>query len=126
MKQTDETSVWSNGKFTFTLFPDVYATFVFELNKNHQDILRAMVLAQVKLDDGSALDFLNTFLGTQISKHTPMEIGFASLLDALRMRSINALSSKAIEKTAAQFKNHSMFPHRSDPSKPIFPDEPDQ
>lgn len=126
MKQGPETSMWGNGKTVFILFPEVYYLFVSELHKHHEDILRAMVLAQVKLEDGSAFDFLNTVLGTRVVKNMPMEVGYAQLLDALKMRSVTASSQAVIERVATQFKNHSMFPHRSDPSKPIFSDEADQ
>jgi hypothetical protein len=123
MKQGDETSVWGNGKTAFVLFPEVYYTFVSELNNKHEDLARAMALAQVKMDDGSAIDFLNTFLGTNVVKDMPMEVAYAQLLDALRMRVINTHSKGEIEKVAKQFQNHSMFPSRSDPSKPLFSDE---
>jgi hypothetical protein len=123
MKQGDGTTVWGNGKIVFVLYPQVYTDFVFELHKHHQDLIRAMELAQVSIQDGSALDFLNTFLGTEVKKDTPMEVGFASLLDALKMRSTTAASQAAMERVAKQFKNHSMFPARSDPSKPLFDDD---
>lgn len=126
MKQGDGTTVWGNGKVVFTLYPQVYSDFVFELHKHHPDLVRAMEMAQVKMDDGSALDFLNTFLGTDVKKETPMEVGFASLLDALKMRSTTAASQAAIERVAKQFQNHSIFPSRSDPSKPLFDDERDK
>jgi hypothetical protein len=126
MKQSDKTEVYSTGKVDFILFPEVYFRFVSELHKNHDDILRAMVLAKVSLKDDSAFDFLNTFLGTNVNKSMPMEVGYAALLDALNMRVKNTLAATAIEKVAGQFQNHDMFPHRSDPSKPIFPDEPSQ
>lgn len=124
MKQGESTNVESTGKIVYVFYPEVYYTFVSELNKNHQDLLRAMQLAQVKLDDGSAFDFLNTFLGTTVTKFMPMELGYGQLLDALRMRSVNGHSQAAIERVAKQFKNHDIFPHRSDPTKPIFSDEP--
>lgn len=124
MKQGDETSIWGNGKTAFVLYPEVYYKFVSALHNQHKDILQAMTLAQVKLEDGSAFDFLNTLLGTTVTKIMPMEVGYAQLLDALNMRSTNQASQAAIERVAKQFGNHSLFPHRSDPSKPIFSDEP--
>lgn len=126
MDQGDETRIFRNGKTVFALFPHVYTEFVSELHRNHQDIIGAMALAQVQLSDGSAFDFLNTLLGTTVTKEMPMEVGYAQLLDALKMRSTSTLSKAAIERVAKQFSNHSMFPHRSDPSKPIFSDEPNQ
>lgn len=123
MKQGDETRIFQTGKVTFALYPEVYYKFVSALHNQHQDILRAMQLAQVSLADGSAIDFLNMLLGTEVKKETPMEIGYASLLDALNMRSTNSASQAAVERVARQFKNHSIFPTRSDPSKPLFDDE---
>lgn len=126
MKQGEKTQVFSTGKVDFVLYPEVYYLFVTELMKHHDDIMRAMVLAQVKIEDGTAIDFLNHFLGTKVDKTTPMEVGYASFLDALKMRVQNRAADIAIEKVAAQFKDHSLFPSRSDPSKPLFPDEADQ
>lgn len=126
MKQGDGTTVWGNGQIGFVLFPEVYTKFVSTLYNHHKDIVRAMELAQVKLDDGSAIDFLNTLLGTTVTKQMPMEVGYAQLLDALNMRATNTASQAAIERVAKQFGNHSIFPHRSDPDKPIFPDESNQ
>ena len=123
MKQGDGTTTWGNGKVIFTLYPQVYTDFVFELYKHHQDLVRAMELAGVNHKDGSALQFLNTFLGTNIDQYTPMEVGFASLLDALKMRSTTAASRTAIERVAKQFQNHALFPARSDPTKPLFDDD---
>lgn len=122
MKQGDTTLIFSTGKVDYILYPDVYYLFVSELNKHHQDLLTAMAMAQVTLADGSAIDFLNLFLGTNVAKDTPMEVGYSSLLDALKMRAVNGHSQAAVERVAKQFGNHSMFPNRSDPSKPIFDD----
>lgn len=123
MKQGDSTQIISTGKVNFVLYPEIYYKFVSKLHKEHQDILRAMQLAQVSLADGSAIDFLNLLLGTDVTREAPMEIGYAQLFDALNMRSTNGHSQAAVERVAKQFKNHSMFPHRSDPSKPIFEDK---
>lgn len=124
MKQEDETSIYSTGKVDYVLFPDVYFKFVSELHKNHQDLLGAMVLAKVQLSDGSAIDFLNTFLGTRVDRMAPMEVGYAEFLDALNTRIKNKIAETRIAEVASQFKDASLFPHRSDPSKPIFSDEP--
>lgn len=123
MKQGEKTEKYSTGKVDFILFPEVYYKFVSELNKNHDDLLSAMALAKVELKDGSAFDFLNMFLGTKVSKEMPMEIGYAQLLDALNMRVKTRLANAAIGKVAQQFQNHSLFPSRSDPTKPLFDDE---
>lgn len=123
MKQGDTTSIWGNDRVQFVLYPQIYTDFIFELMKNHGDLVEAMVLAQVRIEDGSALDFLNTFLGTTVTKDMPMEIGYAQLLDALKMRATTAISQAAIARVARQFGNHSLFPARSNPDKPIFDDE---
>lgn len=126
MKQGDTTTVFSTGKVDFVLYPKVYSDFWFEVNRNHQDLMRAMQLAQVKLSDGSVIQFLNTFLGTDVKGTDPMEVGYASFLDALNRRVRNTISENKIKEVASQFSNHSIFPNRSDPEKPMFPDEADQ
>src|SRR5258708_15940281 len=126
MKQTDKTSIWGNDKVKVTLFPEVYTKFWFTLDREHPDLMQAMVLAQVKIEDGTAIDFLNTLLGTSVQRNTPMEVGYAQLLDALNMRKTNQASQTAMNKVAEQFKDHSIFPSRSDPTKPLFPDKADQ
>lgn len=123
MKQGNETRVFSTGKVVFTLYPQVYFEFVKALHTNHDDVMRAMQLAQVSLTDGSAVDFLNLLLGTNVQKNTPMEIGYATWLDALNMRVKSRLAEIEMAKVAASFKDHSLFPSRSDPSKPMFDDE---
>jgi hypothetical protein len=126
MKMTDTVSYWGNGKFQAELMPEIYYKFVTELHKNHEDLLRAMTLAQVRLNDWSAFDFLNQFLGTDVKRTDPLELGFARFYDALGMRIKNKSAEIAMDKVARQFENHSIFPTRSDPSKPLFPDEPTQ
>jgi hypothetical protein len=126
MKQGDSTQVYSTGKTVYTLYPEVYFQFVKALHQKHQDILRAMQLAQVTLQDGTAIDFLNMLLGTNVQKDTPMEIGYATWLDAMNMRIKSDLGAREIEKLASSFKDHSFVPERDDNSKPIFPDEPNQ
>lgn len=123
MKQGNETKVFSTGKAVFTLYPEVYFLFVKALHKDHDDVMRAMQLAQVSIADGTAVDFLNMMLGTSVQKNTPMEIGYAQWLDALNMRVKSKLAEREMEKVAASFKDHSLFPTRSDPSKPMFDDE---
>lgn len=126
MKQGEKTEKYSTGKVDYILFPEVYTKFVSELHKNHDDLLSAMALARVSLQDGSAFDFLNTFLGTKVTKEMPMEVGYAELLDALNSRVKSKLANDAIGKVARQFQNHSLFPNRSNPTEPLFKDEADQ
>jgi hypothetical protein len=123
LEQGDETRVFSTGKVNFVLYPDIYFKFVKSLHQEHNDILRAMQLAQVSIADGTAFDFLNMLLGTAVSKETPMEIGYATWYDAMNMRVKSRLAEAEMAKVAAQFKDHSMFPARSDPDKPLFDDE---
>ena len=127
MPQGERTKVFNFGKLTGHVYPEVYYSFVSELHK-HEDLIRAMALAEVNIKDGSALDFLNTFLGTNVRQSDPMEIGYAVLLDALKMRVRTEQASKDLERVAGSFKSHELasFPAREDPSKPIFPDEADQ
>lgn len=122
MKQGNETREFSTGKTVFTLYPEIYFKFVSSLHKEHDDVLRAMQLAQVSLADGTAIDFLNMMLGTNVQKHTPMEIGYAMWYDALNMRVKSKLAEREMDKVAASFKDHSIFPERSDPTKPMFED----
>lgn len=128
MAQGERTRVFNFGKLTGHLFPEVYFTFVSELYKNHDDLVRAMVLAKVELKDGSALDFLNTVLGTSVKQSDPMELGYATLLDALKMRVKTPQSIKDMERVVTDnFQGHPIFQRSpEDEGKPIFPDEPDQ
>jgi hypothetical protein len=113
------------GKFVGHLYPDVYFQFVSKLHKEHPDLLRAMELAQVTIADGSALDFLNLTLGTSIKKETPMELGYAMLLDALSMRKTSQIAQANMDRVAKeQFKDfnisHDPRPE-NEKGKGIFP-----
>jgi hypothetical protein len=123
LKQGDETRIFSTGKVVYTLYPEIYFKFVKSLHNEHDDIMRAMQLAKVSLSDGTAIDFLNLLLGTAVTRETPMEIGYATWYDAMNMRVKSRLAAAEMAKVAAQFKDHSLFPTRSDPSKPIFDDD---
>lgn len=125
-QQNNGSRSWSDGKIHYQTYPDVYFEFVKTLHKEHKDLLDAMTLAQVKFEDGSAVLFLNTFLGTSVTREMPMDLGFPILLDALNMRVVNKIGESAMKRVAKEFKDHSVFPSRSDPSKPLFPDEPNQ
>lgn len=107
-----------------TLYPEVYFKFITTLYKNHDDLVRGMVLAKVRIQDGSALDYLNLMLGTEVTRDSPMEIGYAVLLDALNMRIVNKHSASKIEQSANAFKEHQMW--NSPPDGKIFPDTPEQ
>lgn len=118
------------GKFTGVLYPEVYFQFVSTLFREHDDLVRGMILAQVNIRDGSALDYLNFMLGTKVTRDTPMEIGYANLLDALKQRVHSKQSEKDAERVAREFfKDTSLGPQRdsSEHGKPLFPtwDDPD-
>lgn len=121
----DKTKVIDLGGGNYgILFPEVYFRFVSTLYREHQDLVRAMQLADVKLNDGSALDYLNLMLGTSVNRMTPMEVGYAELLDALNMRIVNKHSESKIQQSVDAFKSHQVF--NSPPDGKIFPDLPDQ
>lgn len=128
MAQGERTTSFNFGKYQGHLYPQVYYDFVVELHKNHDDILRAMALAKVQLSDGSAIDFLNTILGTNVSAVTPMEIGYSELLDALKMRIKTPQSIADMERVVTDnFQGHPIFTRpEEDQGKPIFPEEPTQ
>jgi len=128
--QDEHSRIISFGKFTGTLYPEVYFQFVSTLFREHDDLIRGMQLAKVRIQDGSALDYLNLMLGTKVSLDTPMEIGYANLLDALKMRVHTKHSEKEAERVGRElFKEISLGPKRdsSEIGKPLFPqwDDPD-
>jgi hypothetical protein len=107
-----------------TLYPEIYYQFVSKLHNEHPDLVRAMELAQVKISDGTAIDFLNIFLGTDVTREDPMEIGYAILYDALSQRISNKLSEVQIQKVVNSIKDHSLTTGHID--GPLFPQEPNQ
>lgn len=121
----DSSKVIQFGKYIGVLYPDVYYQFVSTLYREHDDLVRGMQLAKVRLTDGSALDYLNLMLGTKVSLITPMEIGYANLLDALNMRVHTKHTEQEAERVARElFKEISLGPQRdsSEHGKPLFPD----
>lgn len=128
--QDDKSRIICFGKFVGVMFPEVYFKFVSTLFREHDDLVRGMQLAQVSLRDGSALDYLNIMLGTKVTRDTPMEIGYANLLDALNMRVHTKHSEKEAERVGRElFKEVALGPKRdsSEIGKPLFPqwDDPD-
>jgi len=128
--QEDSSRIISFGKFTGVLYPEVYFQFVSTLFRKHDDLVRGMQLARVRVQDGSALDYLNLMLGTKVTRDTPMEIGYANLLDALKMRVHTKATEKEAERVGRElFKEISLGPKRdsSEIGKPLFPqwDDPD-
>jgi len=126
----DSSKIIKFGKFIGVLYPEVYFQFVSTLYREHDDLIRGMQLAQVRLADGSALDYLNLMLGTKVTRDTPMEIGYANLLDALNMRVHTKATEKEAERVGRElFKEVALGPRRDDSEigKPLFPqwDDPD-
>lgn len=121
-----ETKVYRIGKSMIAMeYPDVYFEFVRKLFKEHDDLVRGMVLAQVSLQDGSAFDYLNRMLGTNVTRMMPMELGYAELLDALRFRAGTKLAENAaISLGKDNFKEATLFQPRAEENvgKPLFPD----
>lgn len=127
----DHSKVIKFGKFVGVLYPEVYYKFVTTLYKEHDDLVRGMVLAQVSMRDGTAFHYLNLMLGTKVTLETPMEIGYANLLDALNMRVHTQHSEKEAERVAKEiFEDVTFGPKRdsSEIGKPLFPqwDDPEQ
>jgi len=121
---TNFSKLYRFGKFVAIEYPDVYFHFVSKLYKEHPDLVEAMHLAQVKMTDGSAIDFLNIVLGTSVKRDTPMELGYADLLDALNKRSRTIITgSKVMEIAAKQASDLYLGFKRSEEEigKPLFP-----
>lgn len=128
--QGEESRLIAFGKYTGVLYPEIYFQFVSTLFREHDDLVRGMVLARVSIRDGSAFDYLNLMLGTKVTRDTPMEIGYANLLDALRMRVHTTHSEQEAERVGKElFKETTIGPQRdsSEHGKPLFPqwDDPD-
>lgn len=124
MKQGESTSVFSTGKVDFILYPEAYTQFWFKLNRDHQDIMRAMQMAQVTTKDKSAFDFLNRILNVNVTPDIPMEIGYGIYLQALERRSHSMLEQLNIAKEVDNLSDVDFGAiQREDPSKPIFEDK---
>lgn len=120
----DSSKIYRFGKFIAVEYPDVYFEFVRKLHKEHPDLIQAMVLTQVKMEDGTALEFLNMILGTNITKMTPMELGYAELLDKLNQRSKTIITTnKALDVAAKQISDTFLGfkRHESEQGGPVFP-----
>lgn len=111
------------GGIVGILYPEVYFRFVVKLYNQHDDLIQGMAQAQVKLSDGSAFDYLNLMLGTEVNKSTPMEVGYAQLYDALDRRVTNKITQQRIKQTAEAFKEHQMW---NTHEGKLFPEVPDQ
>lgn len=123
MKLGETVSEWGNGKFKAELMPQVYFDFVSELHKDHQDLLSAMAMAQVKLSDWSAFEFLNQFLNVDVPRDMPLEKGFGIYLVAIRGRASSRAAEREMAKVASQYKTADLFPNiKRDRTKPLFED----
>lgn len=110
------------GKFTGIIYPEIYYQFVSELHNHHPDLLQAMVLAKVKLEDGSARDFLNIFFQTDVKKDDKMEVGFSIFYGKLMKRKEEKMLAKKVSE-AFKVDTSGMFKYRpeEDAGKPLFP-----
>lgn len=124
-EEKDGTKIITFGKMVGVLYPDIYFRFVSKLHKEHPDIIAAMTFAKVTLNDGSARDYLNQILGTEVTRHTPMEDGFQVFYDALDRRKNNIIAQNKINETATEFAKPTQQGYRFRPEeedgKPIFP-----
>lgn len=95
---SEGTRVIKFGNFTGVIFPEIYQQFVFKLHKEHPDLIAAMQMAQVKLEDGSAVGFLAKVLNCEkeVLKDMTMEVGFAILYEALKKRTSSRIIEKAV------------------------------
>lgn len=112
------------GKFTGILYPESYYFLICELNKHHADIMQAMCLAQVKIEDGGVRDFLNHFFNSSVPANAPMEEGYEYFYFKLLQRR-NALSEskKALVIVDKYFKETPgpLYRSEADAGKPLFP-----
>lgn len=87
------TKIYRIGKDLIGIeYPEIYFHFVSLLHREHDDLLRAMALAQVRFEDFTAVNFLNRILGTNVTQQEPMEVGFKILYDALKLRSRTSIA----------------------------------
>lgn len=77
------------GKMVFHKYPEEYTVFVTELIKNHPELCRAMEMANCRIEDGTAFDYLNQVLDTKVTKDMPMTEGYSILYYALLRRTSN-------------------------------------
>lgn len=126
-EEKDGTKVIQFGKYVGFLMPDIYFQFVSKLHREHPDLIKAMTFAKVKLEDGSARDYLNQVFGTEVTKETPMEDGYKVFYNALDRRRDNIIAQNKIAETAAEFNKAGSaqagyrFRPEEEDGKPIFP-----
>lgn len=124
-EEKDGTKLIQFGKYSGVMFPEIYHKFVFKLYNEHDDLVRAMVLAKVSLKDGSARDFLNGIFETAVTKEMSMEIGFRIFYDALERRRNTISANQEVERVAKEFAKPSEHGYRfrpeEDAGKPLFP-----
>ena len=120
------TKVVKFGKYVGTLYPEIYQQFVFKLHKEHPDLMSAMVMAQVNLEDGSAVGFLAKILGVDILSDMTMEVGFGILYAGLEKRQGSRMLARAVLAAADDVIEEKLLSGKyredEDIGKPLFPD----
>ena len=121
----DGTKILKWGKFTGVLFPEVYAQVVFKLHRQHPDLIAAMQVAQVKLEDGSAWQFLAHVLDIEINPMMTMEVGFTLIYNALEKRQGSRALDGIVKETAEAILHDKTtigkFRNDEDVGAPLFP-----
>jgi hypothetical protein len=117
--------IYNAGRAVCVEYPEVYFQFVSELKRNHPEIESAMMQAGCDLSNGSAFEFLNLILSCTVEKNTPMEIGYAKYLDALKMRRKTPQEEANLRILVAKYKDVGSLIQGHD-GKPMFPDKPNQ
>lgn len=125
LTQADGSKIIKFGKVTGVLFPEIYAKMVFKLHKEHPDLIAAMQIAQVTLEDGSAWQFLAHVLDVDINPMMTMEVGFTILYNGLEKRSgsraLEGIAKEAAEGILLDKTTIGKFRSDEDTGKPLFP-----
>lgn len=121
----DGSKMFQFGKYIGIVYPDVYFQFVSKLHREHPDLIQAMVLAKVKLEDGSARDFLNSIFETNVTPEVSMQEGYHIFMLALERRRLTKIAQQEIAKVAGEFAKPTQAGYRFRPeeedSNPLFP-----
>lgn len=124
-QELEGTKIIKFGKYTGTLFPEVYQQFVFKLHKEHPDLVQAMQIAQVSLADGSAVQFLAHVLNVEVLMDMTMEVGFGILFAALEKRqgsrALDGIAKEAARGIELDKTTIGKFRNDEDIGKPLFP-----
>lgn len=122
-EEEDGIKIIKFGKFTGVFFPEIYFKFVTTLMREHSDIVDAMVLAKLNIQDKSAIDYFNQILGTNVIKEMPMEVGYKILYAGLQRRAATKIMNKKFATVAKNSNIPIDFKYRSEEHshKPLFP-----